>query len=156
MSADNFNITSLKIITILISGTVSGQYRWEEVTDNDHIEKCQNEIGPTSRLEGKVFTIRIAENNLRIFKYRDYVPMMTKDSSVIKTKEGSVVVVLNGDESYVLEFYEPSDYSSRLKLNQSNSIRDLYDTIVKSVFSVDDFLKNLQTEKDNNILTHSN
>lgn len=147
MSADSFNQTSAKIITILITATIAKQYKWDEVTDEKHIIQCCNEIGPSARLEGKIYTVVILNKYLRIFKYRNYVPLVTRDNSLIKTTEGAVLVVPDGEPVYVLEFYDPADFSSRIRLNSTNSISDLYDTIVKNVFSVDDFLKNL--EEDN-------
>lgn len=148
MSADNFNQTSTKIVTILIAGTMAKRYQWSEVVDEKHVSRCRNEIGPSARLEGKVYTIEIAQNYLRIFKYRNYVLLMTRDKSLIKSNDGSVLVVPDGEAIYVLEFYEPTDFSSRARLSPTNSISDLYDTIVKNVFSVDDFLKNLEEERD--------
>ena len=58
------------------------------------------------------------------------------------------MVVPDGEAIYVLEFYDPTDFSSRIRLNPTNSISDLYDTIVKNVFSVDDFLKDLEEDKN--------
>lgn len=149
MSADSFNKSSTRIITILIAGTISNQYQWSEVTDENHVSQCRNEIGPSARLEGKIFFIEIANNYLRVFKYRNYVPIMTRDKSQIKARDGAVLVVPEGEAIYVLEFYEPTDFTSRVRLNPTNSIGDLYDTIVKNVFSVDDFLKNLEEDIDN-------
>lgn len=148
MSADSFNQTSTKIVTILIAATIAKQYRWDEVTDENHVTQCRNEIGPSARLEGKIYSVEISSNFLRVFKYRNYVPLMTRDKSLIKTKDGSVLVVPDGETVYVLEFYDPVDFSSRMRLNPTNSISDLYDTIVKNVFSVDDFLKNLEEDKE--------
>ena len=148
MSADSFNQTSTKIVTILIAATIAKQYRWDEVTDENHVTQCRNEIGPSARLEGKIYSVEISSNFLRVFKYRNYVPLLTRDKSLIKTKDGSVLVVPDGETVYVLEFYDPVDFSSRMRLNPTNSISDLYDTIVKNVFSVDDFLKNLEEDKE--------
>ena len=66
----------------------------------------------------------------------------------MKTKDGSVFVVPDGETIYVLEFYDPTDFSSRVRLSPTNSISDLYDTIAKNVFSVDEFLKNLEEDKE--------
>ena len=148
MSADSFNQSSTKIVTILIAGTIAKQYQWSEVIDDNHVSQCRNEIGPFARLEGKIYYIEIANNYLRVFKYRNYVPLMTRDKTLIKTKDGVVLVVPDGEAIYVLEFYEPTDFTSRIRLNPTNSISDLYDTIVKNVFSVDDFLKDLEEDKD--------
>lgn len=148
MSADSFNQSSTKIVTILIAGTIAKQYQWSEVIDENHMLQCRNEIGPSARLEGKIYFIEIANNYLRVFKYRNYVPIMTSDKSLIKTNDGAVMVVPDGEAIYVLEFYEPTDFTSRIRLNPTNSISDLYDTIVKNVFSVDDFLKDLEEDKD--------
>ena len=148
MSADSFNQTSTKIVTVLIAATIAKQYQWDEVTDENHVTQCRNEIGPSARLEGKIYSVMISNNYLRVFKYRNYVPLVTRDSSLMKTKDGSVFVVPDGETIYVLEFYDPTDFSSRVRLSPTNSISDLYDTIAKNVFSVDEFLKNLEEDKD--------
>lgn len=146
MSADSFNTTSTKIVTNLIAGTVAGQFQWNVVNDEKHILQCRTEIGATARIEGKIFYIKIFDYYLRVFKYRNYVSIMTKDKMQILTQDGSVLIVPEGGSEYVLEFYEPIDFSTRVRLNPTNSISDLYDTVLKHVFSVDDFLKDL--EKD--------
>lgn len=148
MSADSFNQASTRIVTILIAATIAKQYQWKEVTDENHVSQCRNEIGPSARLEGKIYSAEISNSYLRVFKYRNYIPLMTRDKSLIQTKDGSVYVVPDGETVYVLEFFDPLDFSSRIRLNPTNSISDLYDTIVKNVFSVDDFLKNLEEDKD--------
>lgn len=148
MSADSFNQTSAKIVTVLIEATISKQFQWSEVTNENHLAQCRNELGPSARLEGKVYSIEIADKFLRVFKYRNYVPVMTKDKQLLKTKDGSVLVVPDGDAIYVLEFYDPTEFSSSIRLSPTNSISDLYDTIVKNVFSVDDFLKELEDRKN--------
>lgn len=146
MSADSFNTASTKIVTNLIAGTVAGQFQWNVVNDEKHILQCRTEIGATARIEGKIFYIKISDYYLRVFKYRNYVSIMTKDKMQILTQDGSVLIVPEGGSEYVLEFYEPIDFSTRVRLNPTNSISDLYDTVLKHVFSVDDFLKDL--EKD--------
>lgn len=148
MSADSFNQVSTKVVTNLIAGTIVKQYQWIEVVDENHVSQCRNEIGPSARLEGRVYSIEIANSFLRVFRYRNYVPLMTRDKSLIKTNDGAVMVVPDGEAIYVLEFYDPTDFSSRIRLNPTNSISDLYDTIVKNVFSVDDFLKDLEEDKN--------
>ncbi len=148
MSADSFNNSSTKVVTLLIAGTIDGQYQWSEVSDEKHVQQCRNEIGPSAKLEGKVYSIKIKDKFLRVFKYRNYIPLMTRDSSYIKTQDGSVFLVAEGRLNYVLEIYDTSDYSSQIRLNPSNSISDLYDTIAKNVFSVDDLLKNLEEDKE--------
>lgn len=147
MSAESFNQISSRIVTYLIAGTISGQYQWDEVNDERHIQQCKNEVGASSRLEGKIYSIAISKSPLRVFRYRNYVPLMTSDKSLIKTQGGSVIVVPEGDSAYVLEFYDADDFTSRVRLNPTNSVSDLYDTIVKHKFSVEDFLKDLEEDK---------
>ena len=147
MSAESFNATSSKIVSILIAETLRNQYHWAVVNDEKHINRCREEIGPSSRIEGKVFSLSLFDHFLRIYKYRDYVPLMTKDGWQVKTKDGSLLVAPGSDYVFVLEFYDPIDFSARLKLNPSNSLSDLYELIVKNVFSVDEFLKQLEMVK---------
>jgi hypothetical protein len=151
MSAESFNTTSSRIVTILIAETLRNQYHWTVVNDENHINRCREEIGPSSRIDGKIFSLTLFDHYLRIFKYRDYVPLMTRDGSRVKTKDGSLLVVPSDGYVFVLEFYDPIDFSARLKLNPSNSLSDLYELIVKNVFSVDEFLKQLEMVKQEGV-----
>ncbi len=147
MNAESFNTTSSKIVSILIAGTLGNQYHWSVVNDENHINRCREEIGPSSRIDGKIFSLSLFDHYLRIIKYRDYVPLMTRDGSQIKMKDGSILVAPSEDPVFVLDFYDPADFSARIKLNPSNSLSDLYELIVKKVFSVDEFLKQLEMVK---------
>ena len=144
MNADNNSSTSSRIVTLLIAGTLSKQYIWTEVKDENQINRCLEELGPSSRLVGKIFSLVLSDMHLRILRYRDYVQLRTKDNSSLNTSEGSLLVVSSEECRYILEFYDPADYSSQLVLQPSNSVRDLYDIIMKMVFPVNDFLKTLE------------
>ena len=147
MSAESFNITSAKIVTLLITGTMSGQYQWSEVIDDNHIKVCREEINESSRIEGKIFSVKVRDSFLRLFKYRNYARLMTAGGNALTTNDGAALLVRTGDSIYVLEFFDSSDYSLQLRLEQSNSIKDLYDTVIKKVFPVEDFLKDLEEDK---------
>lgn len=106
-----------KIVTKLIKDTRNGELEWREDLDN-------LELGAEERLIGKAYTANLNNRHLRIYKYK-YKLYLDIDK-------------FGWSESYRLEFVDIHG-NSEWEFPNTNSIKDLYESVTYQASGVDDF-----------------